>query len=60
MFLGKDNFVRKHQGENGFRRSKRGGPNCRSFLFVFVLAVVLSWLFVCLLVLRYSPILHCL
>ena len=48
MFLGKDNFVRKHQGKEGFRRSKRGGPTCRSLLFVFVVAVVLSCLFVCL------------
>ena len=36
MFVGKDNSVRNHQGKDGSRRSKRGGPICR-FLFWFVL-----------------------
>ena len=34
MFLGKDNFVTKHQGKDGSRRTKRGEPICR---FCFVL-----------------------
>ena len=29
MFLGKDNFVTKHQGKEGSKRTKRGGPICR-------------------------------
>ena len=41
MFVGKDNFVRKHQGKDGSKRSKRGGPICRFlFLFCFVLFFV--------------------
>lgn len=48
VFLGKDKFVRKHQEKDRFRRSKQGGPTCRSFLFVFVVAAaVLSCLFAC-------------
>lgn len=59
MFVGKDNFVRKHQGKDGSRRSKRGGSICRFlFLFCFVFCVFFSGggggfvgLFVCLFVL---------
>ena len=40
MFLGKDNFVTKHQGKEGSKRTKRGGPICRFcfVLFCFFLA----------------------
>ena len=51
--LGKDDFVRKHHGKDGLRRSKRGGLICRSFLFVFVVAVVRFCLF------AFLSLLHC-